>query len=64
MLLNDFDVIINVGDADTAQSGGGSKADPKILTAVRKFVSIIMRRIHYNWATSIRQLAGKILPAG
>ena len=37
-LLNDFDVIINVGDADTAQSGGENWADPKILTAVRKFV--------------------------
>ena len=37
-LLNDFDVIINVGDADTAQSGGENWADPEILTAVRKFV--------------------------
>ena len=30
-LLNDFDVIINVGDADTAQSGGENWADPEIL---------------------------------
>ena len=37
-LLNDFDVIINVGDADTAQSGGENWANPEILTAVRKFV--------------------------
>ena len=37
-LLNDFDVIINVGDADTAQSGGENWTNPEILTAVRKFV--------------------------
>ena len=37
-LLNDFDVIINVGDVDTAQSGGENWANPEILTAVRKFV--------------------------
>ncbi len=37
-LLNDFDVIINVGDADTAQSGGENWADPEIITAVREFV--------------------------
>ena len=29
-LLNDFDVIINVGDADTAQSGGENWANPEI----------------------------------
>ena len=31
-------MIINVGDADTAQSGGENWANPEILTAVRKFV--------------------------
>ena len=36
--LADFDVIINVGDADTAHSGGEYWSDEQILTAVRKFV--------------------------
>ena len=36
--LNKFDVIINVGDADTAQSGGEYWADEQIITAVKKFV--------------------------
>ncbi len=36
--LGDFDVIINVGDANTAWSGGDNWADEKVLTAVRKFV--------------------------
>ena len=37
-LLEQFDVVINVGDADTAQGGGENWADEIILTAVRKFV--------------------------
>ena len=37
-LLKDFDVIINVGDADTAQSGGENWIDEKIVTAVKEFV--------------------------
>ena len=36
--LDKFDVIINVGDADTAQSGGEYWADEQIITAVKKFV--------------------------
>ena len=37
-LLDNFDVIINVGDADTAQSGGEYWADEEIVTAVKQFV--------------------------
>ncbi len=37
-LLKDFDVIINVGDADTAQSGGENWIDEEIITAVKEFV--------------------------
>lgn len=37
-LLKSFDVIINVGDADTAQSGGENWIDEKIVTAVKEFV--------------------------
>lgn len=37
-LLKNFDVIINVGDADTAQSGGENWIDETIITAVKEFV--------------------------
>lgn len=37
-LLQDFDVVINVGDADTAQSGGEYWADEEIITAIKSFV--------------------------
>ena len=37
-MLNDIDVIINVGDADTAHTGGEYWTDPVITDAVRKFV--------------------------
>lgn len=37
-LLKEIDVIINVGDADTAQTGGEWWCHPEITTAVRKFV--------------------------
>lgn len=37
-LLQDFDVIINAGDADTAHSGGEYWADEEIVTAIKKFV--------------------------
>ena len=37
-LLDNFDVIINVGDADTAQTGGEYWKDEEIITAVKKFV--------------------------
>jgi 1,3-beta-galactosyl-N-acetylhexosamine phosphorylase len=36
--LQEFDVVINVGDADTAWSGGENWTDEKVLTEVRKFV--------------------------
>ena len=37
-VLDDIDVIINVGDADTAQTGGEYWADEQIVTAVKSFV--------------------------
>ncbi len=37
-LNGNIDVIINVGDADTAFSGGEYWSDPEILTAIRKWV--------------------------
>ncbi len=37
-VLDDIDVILNVGDAYTAYSGGENWADERILTAVKRFV--------------------------
>ena len=37
-ILDDLDVIINVGDADTAHTGGKWWCDERIVTAVKKFV--------------------------
>ena len=37
-LLKKFDVVINAGDADTAQSGGEYWCQEKIITAVKEFV--------------------------
>lgn len=37
-LLDSIDVIINVGDAGTAYSGGENWIDEKIITAVKKFI--------------------------
>ena len=38
-VLDDVDVIINVGDMDTAQSGGSYWTNETILTSIRKFVA-------------------------
>lgn len=37
-MLNDIDIVLNVGDAGTAYSGGDNWADEKIVTAIKKFV--------------------------
>ncbi|MBQ9989763.1 MAG: 1,3-beta-galactosyl-N-acetylhexosamine phosphorylase [Lachnospiraceae bacterium] len=37
-VLNDIDVIINVGDGDTAHTGGIAWEDPAIVSAVREFI--------------------------
>lgn len=37
-VLRNIDVILNIGDADTAYSGGSNWADEKIVTAVKRFV--------------------------
>lgn len=38
-ILKDIDVIINVGDADTAHTGGYYWRDEKIITAIRSFIA-------------------------
>jgi len=37
-VLEDVDVIINVGDADTAHSGGCNWGDEQIVTAIKRFI--------------------------
>lgn len=37
-LLEQYDVVLNIGDAGTAHSGGENWNDPVILTAVRRFI--------------------------
>ena len=37
-ILDDIDVIINVGDGDTAHTGGAEWEDPAISSAIRKYV--------------------------
>ncbi len=37
-ILSDIDVILNVGDADTAHSGGENWTDEAILTAIKRFI--------------------------
>ncbi len=37
-LLDDIDVIINVGDADTAHTGGAEWCDERVVTSIRKFI--------------------------
>ena len=37
-ILDDIDVILNVGDADTAYTGGENWTDEKIITAIKKFI--------------------------
>lgn len=37
-ILQNFDVVINAGDADTAQSGGANWIDEEIITAIKRFV--------------------------
>ena len=37
-ILKDIDVILNVGDGDTAHTGGAAWADPEIISAIRSFI--------------------------
>ena len=37
-ILDDIDVILNVGDADTAYTGGDNWTDEKIVSAIKKFI--------------------------
>lgn len=37
-ILEDIDVILNIGDADTAYTGGDWWLDPDIMTAIKRFV--------------------------
>ncbi len=38
-ILRDIDVLLNIGDADTAHTGGGVWADETIITAIREFIA-------------------------
>ena len=49
-VLNDIDVIINVGGAYTAHSGGSAWADETIVTAVKEFI--------YNGGGFMKQICG------
>lgn len=37
-ILSDIDVLLNIGDGDTAYSGGDNWTDERIITAVKKFI--------------------------
>ena len=37
-ILDDIDVVLNIGDADTAYTGGDNWTDETIVTAIKKFV--------------------------
>ncbi len=37
-ILNEIDIIINLGDADTAHTGGENWIDEKIITSIRNFI--------------------------
>lgn len=37
-LLSDFDLVINIGDADTGHTGGMDWEDPQVLTAIKEFI--------------------------
>ena len=63
-ILDDIDVIINVGDADTAYTGGENWIDPQIVSAVKKFVFNgggfigVGEPTAHQWQGRIFQLAG------
>jgi 1,3-beta-galactosyl-N-acetylhexosamine phosphorylase len=38
-ILDDVDVILNIGGADTAHTGGGYWADERMITTIRKFIA-------------------------
>ena len=63
-LLDDFDVILNVGDAGTAYSGGDNWIDETIVTAVKRFVYRgggfigVGEPAAYQWEGRFFQLAG------
>ena len=67
-LLDSLDVIINVGDADTAHTGGIWWEDPEISSAIRKFVwngggliggAELLSAMLYQATFSSRQRAGR-----
>ena len=53
--LDSFDVILNVGDADTAQTGGAYWCDEEIVTR---------GRLHRRGRAGSPPVAGQVLPAG
>ena len=63
-ILDDIDVIINVGDGDTAYTGGENWIDEKIVSAVKKFIYNgggfigVGEPTAHQWQGRIFQLAG------
>lgn len=63
-LLDDVDVLLNVGDADTAYTGGENWLDERIVTAVKRFVYEgggligVGEPTAHPWQGRIFQLAG------
>ncbi len=63
-ILNDVDVILNVGDANTAYTGGENWKDEKIVTAVKRFVYRgggfigVGEPAAYQWQGRFFQLSG------
>ncbi len=63
-VLNDIDVILNVGDAYTAYSGGENWKDERILTAVKQFIYSgggfigVGEPSAYQWEGRFFQLSG------
>ncbi len=65
-ILNDVDVILNVGDANTAYTGGENWKDEKIVTAVKRFVYRgggfigVGEPAAYQWQGRFFQLSGEL----
>ena len=65
-ILSDIDVILNVGDAYTAYTGGAEWKDERIITAIRRFISQgggfigVGEPAAYQWQGRYFQLAGAL----
>ena len=62
-LLNSLDVLICVGDGDTAHTGGRWWENPQVASAIRGFV-LQRRRIHRCGRAQRTSVSGPLFPAG